>query len=175
MFCKRWYVALHSRLRQQLAQPLLVVGALLSAAAGLQAQAPVDTVVIEAPLGEAWTALVAVYEELDLPTALHDQSASQLGTGSYRVRRNRIGRTRLSQYLDCGQGLEGEYANVYDVTLELLTTLRRVEPNRTALLVSVQASARQRTAGGDAIHCTPNRRLAQRLGELMTEQLSKGG
>lgn len=65
-------------------------------------QVPVDSVVIDVPLDQAWTAPVAAYEELDLPMALRNESASQLGTRSYRVRRNRIGRARLSQYLDCG-------------------------------------------------------------------------
>jgi hypothetical protein len=138
-------------------------------------QVRADSVTIDAPLDRAWTALVAVYEELDLPMAVHDQSVSQLGTGNYRVRRNRIGKDPLSRYLDCGDGLTGEYANVYDVRLELLTTLRRVETDRTVLLVHVQASAKPRTASGHALPCTPNSRLAQRLGELVAEQLRTEG
>jgi hypothetical protein len=199
MFAKRRYAARPSTLPHRLACRLLVVGAILPAFAGLHAQAvppsahrttvrvvpgafavrvvnqaSVDSVIIDAPLDQAWTALVAVYEELELPISVRDPS-NQLGTRNYRVRRNRIGKDRLSRYLDCGQGPTGDYANVYNVTLELLTTLRRVETDRTVLLVQVQASAKPRSVSGHSVPCTPNSRLAQRLGELVAEQLRTEG
>ncbi len=140
-------------------------------AVGAMMQVRSDTVTIDAPFDQAWTALLAVYEQLNLPVALHDAAANQLGTGNYRVRRNRIGKEPLSRYLDCGEGPSGEYANVYSVRLELLTTLWPMDTDRTVLLVDVQASAKPRSVSGHALPGTPNRRLAQRLGELVAEQL----
>lgn len=106
---------------------------------------------IAVPLDQAWTALPKVYDEIGLT---HGGSTTPQGHtyGVLNRRTARIAGKRLDGYLDCGDGLDGPRANVYDVRISSFTSLTEKDGG-THVETLVQATAKPRGVSGNSVNC----------------------
>lgn len=100
----------------------------------------------------AWGALPGVFEELGIPVTMVDTKTRLLGTTEHRVRR--LGKARLSRYLDCGSGMAGQHADLYDVYLTVVTQLHPGEGGATQVRTQVEASAKDGAHSNNPVRCT---------------------
>lgn len=100
----------------------------------------------------AWSALPGVLQELGVPVTMVDPRARILGTRDNRVRR--IGESRPSRYLDCGSGLAGQYANIYDVYLTLVTQVFPAEEGSFEVRTQLEAAAKDAAHSNNPVRCT---------------------
>jgi hypothetical protein len=101
------------------------------------------------PAARTYTAVLATYEELKLPTEVRDSANGRVETGVFH-RRGDIGGKQISTYLSCGDGITGPYADSYRVYMIVMTTIEPRGPDRSAIrsvllggAVNVSEGARQ--------------------------------
>lgn len=134
------------------------------------ATATSDLAIAAAP-AKAFAALPTVYEALGVPVNTVLSDASTFGAREMRMPR-RLGKTALSQYIDCGVGPTGSpNADVYAVTM---TVLSRVAPAgdaaKSTVTTQLSATARPITVAGNTIQCSSTGRLESAInGQLAVE------
>jgi hypothetical protein len=119
-----------------------------------------------------WSALPAVFEQLDIPVTLRE-SGAQMGNQGYPARR--VEGKRMSDWIDCGTSLNGVLANAYDITLQVLVTLEPRGQEDTRVTAYVDALGRPRSTSGVPAHCNSKGTLESRILELVGERLVGGG
>jgi hypothetical protein len=101
---------------------------------------------VPAPRREVWEHLTRAWEEVGLPEPVVDRSGYSLTVTNYAVTR-RLGRTSMSNYLNCGSSLTGPIADTHRITLSVRTILEPASPDTTEVHTRVDAVATP-TAGG---------------------------
>lgn len=132
-------------------------------------QAAADSFFLDALPEAVWPALVRAYERLGIPATVSERAGGQMGNLQFRPRRNRIGRDRLSRYVDCGAGVLGANADHYDVTLSLVSTIRRHGENGTLLFTQLTGAGKPKSTRGDEVGCATKRALERQIGTLVVE------
>jgi hypothetical protein len=119
-----------------------------------------------------WSALPAVYEELQIPVRTMERDAYRLGNRELQVSR-RLAGVALAQYIDCGLGAGSTpLANTSRVTLSILTRLQQVGDS-TQVLSELTGTGRPFDAtGGDRVRCTTTGRLEARIVSLLRTRLA---
>jgi hypothetical protein len=117
----------------------------------------------------AWGALPLVYDSLRVPIALVDTVNMRLGSGSFHP--SRIGGKRLSRYLDCGRGMTGANADIYRVTVSLVTWVSAQSGGRTQIHTAIQANAKARDVNSYPVNCSSKGILEREIAELTAEVL----
>jgi hypothetical protein len=128
-----------------------------------------DTIVRESP-NRVWGVLPAVFSTLGVQTRTVEPAAYTIGLEAGRI--SRIEGGRLSQHLECGNGILGPNADHYDVTLTLLVQLAGHASGGTTIRTTLDAWARPRAASGEPLHCASTRTLERRLMQLVQLELS---
>lgn len=124
---------------------------------------------LPAPLPRAWAALKLAYDSLGIPLTRLDETAHVLGNEGMKIRR-RLGRTPLTQLLDCGSAQGGPNAETYEVHVSVLTLLASTGAQDTQSTTRVEASARPVSFAGEFVRCTSTGQLERSL-EAMVRQL----
>jgi len=121
-------------------------------------------------MSDAWTALAAVYEQLEIPVSVSDSMRWLVGNA--RVQARRIGGERISRYLECGQASMGRpRADQYEVTYSIFSRLQQEQDGRTILVTELDASARPSSVSTNPVHCSSKGTLEVRIADLVTEWL----
>lgn len=128
---------------------------------------------VPAAVDELWPALGETYAQLGLEVNTVDTGARLLGVKHQRVRR--IGGKRPSEYLDCGSGLNGIFANSYDVTLTVLTQLRPAPGGGTDVHTLLHATAKDPAHGNNAVQCASTLKLERRILDELQGRVPAGG
>lgn len=117
------------------------------------------------PIEQTWLALPKVYDEIGLT-----RGGSTTPEGhTYGVMNKRIARIAgkpLNTYLDCGDGIDGPRANLYDVRVSILTSLTEKEGG-THVETLVQAMAKPRGVSGNAVTCRSRATLEALIAERL--------
>jgi hypothetical protein len=108
-----------------------------------------------------------VFERLGIEIDMADPRTASLGNSGFRA--GRIEGRQLSRYLDCGSGLTGAYADVYEVTASLLVQLFADPEGGTVVRSVFDAYARARDVRSSAIHCQSRGDLERRIWGLVEE------
>jgi hypothetical protein len=77
---------------------------------------------IAAPPAAVWTAVKKVYSDLDIPLAVDNIAAHQLGNSSFYKSRQ-IGGRSMVDFVDCGSGMTGPKSASYRIYISSLTTV----------------------------------------------------
>ncbi|MCY3613402.1 MAG: hypothetical protein OXH51_17905 [Gemmatimonadetes bacterium] len=117
----------------------------------------------------AWRALGGVYGELGIPVTSSNPQTMELGNPGYSARR--VGGDRMNTFVDCGSGLAGPMANLYDVTLTVSTRLTAKGPQSTEVLTIVDAFGEPRAVSGNMVHCQSRGVLELRVAQEVAEAL----
>jgi hypothetical protein len=115
--------------------------------------------------GPAWAALMRAYTSLGIPITASEPSKRLLGSGFVRAHR-KFGGQSLSQSLDCGSSITGDNADMYEVTLRLVS---EIEPAGDNSIVRTQIAATATAVGSSnsALHCTSKRTLEKKIARLV--------
>jgi hypothetical protein len=121
---------------------------------------------------EAMNALMQVYADLKIPVATIDQSSGQIGNQNFRAVSHRLNGHVLSDYLNCGQEtMMGDRANLEDVTISVLTTVRRNADSVTVFGTTLQGRATPMGTSTNAVDCQSTGKLEQAIAEKLTTAL----
>ena len=124
---------------------------------------------------DVWAALPRAYEELGISVKSVDTEKRLVGNRNLKARGQLAG-MRLSRALDCGSGQMGaSKADVYTVTLDVVTTVRPGEAAGTTLVETwVAAFATPEGVSANPVRCSSTGRLEDRLVQELHEQLASG-
>ena len=127
--------------------------------------------VVPLPAARAWLLLPGAYEAVGLPIGQLETERRRLGSGTLRLQ-GRLGRTRLSDYVDCGTITGGmRAADTHAVTLQAVTVVAPAEDTtRSTVLTTVVATGRPTSvSSGGSINCPTTGRLERRIADLLRE------
>jgi hypothetical protein len=77
---------------------------------------------IAAPPATVWTAAKQVYASFDIPVTTENPAAHQLGNADFYKSRQ-LGGKPMTQFVDCGSGMDGPKASSYRIYMSLLTSV----------------------------------------------------
>lgn len=119
--------------------------------------------VLGAPRDRVLAAVDTALQSLGIPLDVRMPSAGLVGTGRLKTQR-RLGGERISRWLDCGVGVRGATADVYQVSLALLGMVRQVHADSVELRVALAAGAQDFSGPlGDPISCSSTGALEERV------------
>ena len=127
----------------------------------LENRSAVLTDTIPASLATTLRAVGGTYETLEIPVTRVVDAENRLETRNARV--SRLGGERLSRFLDCGQGISGQRADSYRVSITLLTSVHTTEDGRSRLVADFDATARPRDHSGSEVYCSSRGTLERLL------------
>ena len=126
---------------------------------------------IDAPVESVWRVLPSVYESLDVPLSVLDTVAMEVGNRGFKPRR--IGGSRLSKYIDCGRGITAtQNADAYEVTMSLLSRVKRADGGGTLLSIEIAGNAKPRAVSGNPVRCVSKGTLEVFMADLVRAQLA---
>lgn len=125
--------------------------------------APLETAVPVA-LEQAWAALPAVYELLEIPVSTVDPATKLLGNQALQAR-TRLGKVPLSRYLSCGQNSVTGTPNAdsYAMTIRVLTQLQPGPDGGTRVSTLVDAYGRAQAFNNGDVTCGSTGVLEQQI------------
>jgi hypothetical protein len=120
---------------------------------------------VQATPEAAWEALPKAYADLGIPVQEVSESSHVLGNSHFVVSR-RLGETPLSQYLECGSGLTGPFADRYRVEMLVRTSVVPAEAGAARVDTYVAASARNPEGSSNTgVACASTQRLEREIAE----------
>jgi hypothetical protein len=130
-----------------------------------------STHTFSSPIDEVWLVLPSVYDSLAIPKALIDNKTHTISNQGQKIRQ-RLGRTPLSRFIECGSTQIGPNADSYEV---FLTVTSRVSAAGTGSTVSttVEALARPLTFNQDYSRCSSRGLLETRIADALKARLPK--
>jgi hypothetical protein len=95
---------------------------------------------VKGSLKSVWAALADVYESLPVPLDFADPRGYRAGN-THWITRSSIGSRRMSTFLRCGIGPAGPLADSHRISMQVLTELKSISSDTTAVLTQVNATA----------------------------------
>ena len=132
---------------------------------------PTGAFSINAPADRAWQALAVVYEDLEVKVTTMDTNNRRIGIENARLR-HRLGGTRLSKYLSCGERLSQPVADSDEISMTVLTQVVPDGAGKSTLHTLVEATAKQTGSGGARINCATTGELEKHIVELVRSHAS---
>jgi hypothetical protein len=141
----------------------------------IASQREVSVVDLEVPAAAAivWQAVPIAYNRMGITAATTDPTHGEISTVYHRAR-GRIGRARISAYLDCGTGALGlPNADNYQVNFQVTTQLLPDSTDRkTTVRTIVRAVAKPDGVSGDPVPCLSTGEFERLVGAYTTEALA---
>ncbi|HEY1953912.1 MAG TPA: hypothetical protein VGG76_13990 [Gemmatimonadaceae bacterium] len=128
------------------------------------------TATVAAPIDKVWGVLTPTYDSLGIPLTAIDPASHALGNGGMIVHR-KLGKARLSEYINCGNSQGGPSADTYEVNLSVVTRLAPAPSAGTIVTTVVNAAGKPASLSGDYIPCGTTGGLETRLVRLIEAQL----
>ncbi len=128
------------------------------------AQSP-NGILVSAPIDSVWVQLRKVLDNLAVPVTFDEKATWQMGTPQSRMFR-KMGKERLSAYLQCGEGITGPNADSYSVYFTSISFLVPQADGTVGLFTLLSAQAVDAAGGrNDPIDCSSTGRLEQRIAD----------
>jgi hypothetical protein len=125
---------------------------------------------LQFPIDKVWSAMVPAYDSLSIPLSVLDVATHTIGNEGLKARR-RIGKTRIGEYLNCGNGEGGPSADLYDINLSMVSKLQPNAAGGTTITTTVDGVAKPAAFSGDYIKCATTGELEKRLVKLVEDKL----
>lgn len=148
--------------REPVHRPPSVIPTSTGVEVNLNPDREVVTEAIAATPEVAWLALQTAYEELGIPVKEMNEDRRILGNPDFVLSR-RLNGTRLSNYLDCGQGPSGNHADTHRIEMQLRSSIIAVEGG---IQVNTYVDAIARNMDGTSnnrVRCASRFRLEQEI------------
>src|SRR5258708_7190117 len=134
---------------------------------------PLTPTAMPAPPDIVWNALPAAYDSLGIRLNVVDPREHLIGNQGMKLRQ-RLGTTRLSKYIDCGNAQIGPSADSYDVLMSVMTHVGVNAQGVTVVSIRVLAAARPPAFSQDYRRCTSTGEIEKRMFELVTASIPAG-
>ena len=129
-------------------------------------------VVVRASREVTYKAANAVLTELKIPVTTQDPAWRGLGSGSASMIR-KLGRERLSAYLNCGSGMSGSHADGWRVTMAVFVWLEPVTATETRIRVGMLAGAQDvEGVSKDPVACGSSGVFEAQLAEMIQKRVA---
>jgi hypothetical protein len=125
---------------------------------------------LQFPIDKVWSAMAPAFDSLSIPLTVLDAATHTIGNQGLKARR-RIGKTRIGEYLNCGNGEGGPSADLYDINLSLVSKLEPNSVGGTTITTTVDGVAKPASFSGDYIKCATTGELEKRLVKLVEDKL----
>jgi hypothetical protein len=125
---------------------------------------------VAAPIDKVWAVLTSSYDSLGIPLTAIDPGSHTVGNGGVILHR-KLGKARLSEYINCGNSQGGPSADTYEVNFSVTTRLSPSSSTGTVVTTVVNAAGKPASLSGDYIPCGTTGGLETRLVRLMEAQL----
>jgi len=125
---------------------------------------------LQFPIDKVWSAMSPAYDSLAIPLTVLDATTHTIGNEGLKARR-RIGKTRIGEYLNCGNGEGGPSADLYDINLSMVSRLQPNSAGGTTITTTVDGAAKPASFSGDYIKCATTGELEQRLVKFVEKQI----
>jgi hypothetical protein len=127
---------------------------------------------VAASMEDVWLALPTVYDTLGIPKARIDVKKHEISSQGMKIRQ-RLGRTPLSRYIDCGNTQIGSNADSYEVFMTITTSVDSVAQGTARLSTLVEAAARPLSFNQDYSRCSSRGLLESRIADAVKARLAK--
>ncbi|HUP89593.1 MAG TPA: hypothetical protein VM100_09590 [Longimicrobiales bacterium] len=130
----------------------------------------IKTTTLNGTRARAWEALLDTHNTIGLTKAGSDPEAF---TASFEGKGVRSVLSKpISSYVDCGRGAGNtSRADTYSISLLITQKLSAISDQQTQLATAISATARNRGLSSEAIECSSNGLLEQRIAELVSARL----
>ena len=120
-----------------------------------------------------YRALAAVYEGLKIPLNITDSIRGQVGNTGVPMRT--IDGKRMSNYVGCGSGMTGQYADIHRVTVAVVSWVQPRGRDSSTVRTGVFAGAVDRAEGSSSLPraCSTTGILEERIRVLLREKLAQ--
>ena len=127
-----------------------------------------------APIDLVWRALGVAYDSVGIKLGVLDPKQHLMGNQGMALRQ-RLGKTILSKYIECGSSQIGPSADNYEVVMSVISYLHPNEAGETEIVTRVTAHARPPTFGQEYLRCTSKGELEKRLVAFVNATLTRAG
>ncbi|MDB4869965.1 MAG: hypothetical protein JWL97_969 [Gemmatimonadales bacterium] len=125
---------------------------------------------LQFPMDKVWPAMAPAYDSLSIPLSVFDATSRTIGNEGLKARR-RIGKTRIGEYLNCGNGEGGPSADIYEINLSMVSRLQPNAVGGTTITTTVDGVAKPASFSGDYIKCATTGELEKRLVKIVEDKL----
>ena len=133
-----------------------------------------STTEIAYPPDRVWEVLKAVYDSLSIPVGTIDPARKVLGNTGFKAHQ-RLGKTSLGRYIDCGKTQGFPSADSYDIYLSITTHVQPGKNGGTSTLSTrVEAAGRPMAFSGEYSKCSTLGTLEQAITDAVRKRLSTG-
>ncbi len=125
-------------------------------------------------VGKVFAALASVYTELKIPADIRDSSKLMIGNAKF-YRRSDLGGKSLATYLECGQDINGIFAEIYRISMSMVTFLTPGENDEISLRTIIFATAVDiPRPPPNTAECGSTGELERRIYQMTLKALGKG-
>ncbi|MDQ2889575.1 MAG: hypothetical protein M3R65_03330 [Gemmatimonadota bacterium] len=129
---------------------------------------------VQLGIADAWAQSAKAYASLGIPITIATPETHTIGNTGMR-RTHTLGGERLSSFLECGAGSGGGLnADLYGVSMSVISQLRALSDGSTEIATMVQATATPLTFGSPAVTCSTSGVLEQKIAALVAGPTSAG-
>lgn len=119
-----------------------------------------------------WRIMPSVFDSLGITLNTVDQASKTVGNSGLKIRQ-KLGKSPLSKYLDCGTTQIGPNADSYDVILSVLSVVSADGTAGTKVSTTVEASAKPVTYSQGYSRCSSKGGIETRISELVKTRLAR--
>lgn len=129
---------------------------------------------IAAPLTAVWYIVPTAFDSIGLQLSLIDPKKHVIGNEGVKLRA-KLGKERLSNYLECGTTQVGPNADSYEVYLTVLASLEplRSDTTLTRMTINLTGMAKPLQFSQDYSRCSSKGLLEQRILDVVAGSLKK--
>lgn len=125
------------------------------------------------PADDVWRALPRAYDSLGIWLTLYDRRQRLIGNQGMQLR-GKLGNTRLSKYIDCGDTQIGPSADSYEVNLSVITYVGVNSKGLATMTTRVASAARSLAFSQNYIRCRSNSEIEKRILQIVSARIATG-
>src|SRR5688572_4237983 len=124
---------------------------------------------------QVWTILPAVYDSLGIPLSSIDPSRRIVGNPGFKAHQ-RLGKTSLGRYIDCGRTQGFPSADSYDIYLSITTHVQSGKTSQsTRMSTLLEAAGRPMAFSGEYTKCGSLGSLESAINDAVRKKLANKG
>ena len=127
------------------------------------------------PPDAVWSILPAVYDSLGIPVSTIDPSRRIIGNPGFKAHQ-RLGKTSLGRYIDCGKAQGFPSADSYDIYLSITSHIQPgTTSSSTTLSTLLEAAGRPMAFSGEYAKCSTLGTLESAINDAVRKKLANKG
>ncbi|MEO5567178.1 MAG: hypothetical protein ABIR92_01715 [Gemmatimonadaceae bacterium] len=127
---------------------------------------------VAAPLDVVWRAIPGAFDSLSIPISLIDPKARIVGNEGFKIRQ-RMGSTRLSAYIECGDTQGGPNADSYEVYLTVMTQVEAEGATQSKVTTTITAAAKPLQFAQEFSRCSTKDVLEAKIAQAIEARVRR--